>query len=150
MNKIYVLLFSVLLGVISCQSNMDEDIDMSLIDFSNIENLYAQPLPVIQKAVQGKWKWMTYISGFNGSVIMDNGVVEISKNEFKTYKGVQRIVWQEREVELYMGIVTTHVMCENPGNVPICCFEHIKNDTMRVSRFQFHFDYHEFIRIKNN
>ena len=30
------------------------DIDMSKIDFSNIENLYEQPLPVIQKCVQGK------------------------------------------------------------------------------------------------
>ena len=31
------------------------DIDMSNIDFSNIEDLYAQPLSVIHKCIQGKW-----------------------------------------------------------------------------------------------
>jgi hypothetical protein len=135
-------------GAFACSKK--EDIDMSQIDFSNIENLYAQPLPVIQKAVQGEWKWMTYISGINGWIPVNNGAVEISKDEFRSYKGVQRIAWQEREVESYMGNIKTCVMCESPDNVPICFFEHIINDTMRVSGFQFRFDSHEFIRIKNN
>ena len=58
-NKNYIkklITFLLLLtgSFFSCQSKLD--IDMSNIDFSNIENLYAQPLPVIQKCVQGKWK----------------------------------------------------------------------------------------------
>ena len=35
------------------------DIDMSEIDFSNIEDLIDQPIPVIQKCIQGRWKWLT-------------------------------------------------------------------------------------------
>jgi hypothetical protein len=44
----------IMTGVFSCDK--EDNIDMSKIDFSNIADLYAQPLPVIQKAVQGKWK----------------------------------------------------------------------------------------------
>ena len=42
----------------------ENDIDMSKIDFSNIENLYKQPLPVIQKCVEGSWKLQYSRSGY--------------------------------------------------------------------------------------
>jgi hypothetical protein len=52
-----------LAGVIACDRNDEvikteelEEIDFSNIDFSNIANLCEQPVPVIEKAIQGKWK----------------------------------------------------------------------------------------------
>ena len=57
----------------SCQNSDDSgsDIDMSKIDFSNIdfsniEDLHAQPLSVIQKCVEGKWKWYSSCCGYTG------------------------------------------------------------------------------------
>ncbi|MDR2148997.1 MAG: hypothetical protein LBE91_21360, partial [Tannerella sp.] len=44
----------------------DDDIDMSKIDFSNIENLHEQPLQVIQKCVEGKWLWYSSCCGISG------------------------------------------------------------------------------------
>ena len=48
-----MILILVLTGSFSCQK---DNIDMFNIDFGNIDNLYAQPLPVIQKCVEGTWK----------------------------------------------------------------------------------------------
>ena len=60
-KKIVSKLTAILLMVgifFSCSSkleeNSDSDIDWSKIDLSNIENLYAQPLPVIKKVVEGQ------------------------------------------------------------------------------------------------
>lgn len=38
---------------------------MPNIDFCNIENLYEQPLPIIQNCVQGKWQLQYSIGGFS-------------------------------------------------------------------------------------
>lgn len=44
---------------------------MSKIDFSNIEDLYAQPLPVIQKCMEGNWKLLYSTGGIMGETIVD-------------------------------------------------------------------------------
>ena len=59
----------------SCEKN--NDIDMSKIDFSNIESLYEQPLPVIQKCVQGEWKLQYTRDGF--------GIGEKNGDPYDTY-----------------------------------------------------------------
>ena len=41
------------------------------IDYSNIENLYEQPLHVIQKVVEGNWKLQYSYGGFAGQTIVD-------------------------------------------------------------------------------
>jgi len=76
-------LFSLLLLLTECFSSCqkDEDIDWSNIDISNIENLYEQPLPVIKKCIQGKWRW-TMITGRCTTMAQSiiNTFVEISEN----------------------------------------------------------------------
>jgi hypothetical protein len=139
----------ILAGSFACEK--EDNIDMSNIDFSNIENLYAQPLSVIQECVQGEWIWMTYYIGVAGGWIpMNNGVVEITKNKIISYKGVQEFFWKKQEIEWSMGNIQTHVMWDKQENTPICFFECITNDTLKVSGFMFHTDNHEFIKIKND
>ncbi len=80
MMKKYILKFTMLLlvlagGISSC--GKDDDLDMS-----NIENLYAQPLSVIQKCVQGKWERKYYVGGIAGQTpVADNVFVEINDNK---------------------------------------------------------------------
>ena len=67
-----IILCIVLAGTFSsCNKKSDSDIDMSKIDFSNIENLYEQPLPVIQNAVQGEWQLQFSVGGFVYQKIID-------------------------------------------------------------------------------
>jgi hypothetical protein len=70
------------MGIIfSCSSDIkDGDIDWSQIDLSNIDNLYVQPLPVIKKVVQGKWKWYVSYGGHSGTDYPENTYVEIKDN----------------------------------------------------------------------
>ena len=106
--KIKLLTQIALLAVIcisfSCKNN---DIDMSKIDFSNIENLYAQPLPVIQKCVEGKWQWTEIIEhGWEGvttithrldhtfvnitidSVVIDSDSIDLCKKFSYSWKNI--------------------------------------------------------------
>ena len=63
--KTKILQFTTLVLVLAGSfSSCENDIDMSNIDFSNIENLYEQPLPMIQKCVQGEWKLQYTTGGF--------------------------------------------------------------------------------------
>ena len=59
-------------------------LDMTTIDFNNIENLYAQPLPVIQKCVQGRWKLDSLLGGMSGidDVNSREILVEINGNKW--------------------------------------------------------------------
>jgi hypothetical protein len=139
----------ILAGSFACEKND--------INISNIEDLYAQPLSVIQKTVQGKWKWITYINGIGGYIPFDMGLVEITKDKIISYNKVQNFYWQEQQV--YVNSVAelrqTYVACNKQDDFPICCFEYIKNDTMEVRGFghQSIFSAMErniFIKIKND
>ena len=99
MKKIIQLFISLLLLVImsiSCDSSMKEEnlqieyskeqnakehIDMSNIDFNNIENLFAQPLPVIQKCLEGQWNLLYSYGGLMGETITDTlgNYIQITK-----------------------------------------------------------------------
>lgn len=80
MMKKNILKFTILLLVLagsisSCEKNND-------LDMSNIENLYAQPLSVIQKCVQGRWERKYYVGGIaRQTPIADSVFVEINNNK---------------------------------------------------------------------
>ena len=60
-NKIFILIMLLcVVGFASCDDDgsggKPPDIPIDTMDYNNIENLYEQPLEVIQKCVVGKWK----------------------------------------------------------------------------------------------
>jgi len=82
-------------GISSCKN------DMSDIDFGNIEKLYEKPLPVIQEAVQGKWK-LQYITGglwFQKFDAPDDIYIYLTKNRIIMGSGTEvttdsPIIWK--------------------------------------------------------
>ena len=89
------------------------------IDFNNIENLYEQPLEVIQKAVQGKWKLQYSYGGFIGQTIVDTHgtYMHISKDRIimgSNTHGVTTdspIIWEKWEN--FNGIEITYLLSYN-------------------------------------
>jgi hypothetical protein len=132
---------ALLAGTVSCESK-DDDMDMSEIDFNNIENLYAQPLPVIQKAIQGKWKHITSCGGFVGCVDVKNVFITFAENEIisdNTATGehsVKSYSWKKKKiqdpynsdltVDSYMMWPDDAYEYTQSGQV----FEYIANDTL--------------------
>ncbi|MDR0508091.1 MAG: hypothetical protein LBH32_14945 [Dysgonamonadaceae bacterium] len=91
-------------------------IDMPDIDFSNIENLYAQPLPVIQKAVQGKWKvYQIALDGFWYNVSYpENLYIEFKDNYYVywEYGGKPDTVyfaWKKTAIENWRNPLKGHI-----------------------------------------
>jgi hypothetical protein len=102
------------------------------IDFSNIENLYAQPLSVIQKAVQGKWNvYCIYSNGFVGIRYPKDEFAEISKNKI----GSHEIIWRKYSIPRNNTTVQSHVIWDVTLDEPWMYFESIKNDTLSVGYF---------------
>ena len=116
----------------SCKKN---EIDMSQIDFSNIENLYEQPLPVVQKCVQGKWRWHAQFGGVVGITYLKDTYVDINDDHLiveyddgsqqKTYFTWKRYSIDDKEYK-------TWVMWNNERDEGIWYFGEIKNDTLGV------------------
>ena len=121
--------------------------DMSGIDFSNIENLYEQPLPVIQKCMQGKWKWYVSFGGHSGADYSDNTFVDIRHDHYiiEYENGQQRTVfykWKRREIcfpysehHLHKGKKTYFMWNKSTNNETFSngwFFGSIKNDTLIV------------------
>ena len=120
-------------GFASCEEKA-ADIDTSKIDFSNIENLYAQPLSVIQKCVQGKWKWYVEFGGVVGISYSDSTFVDIDEDRctIDYSDGTQQTIfftWKRSYVD--MGY-ETWVMWEKERDKAFWCFHSIKNDTLGV------------------
>ena len=140
------LIFMALLTIeslISCQVNNEDDIDMSNIDFSNIENLYAQPLPVIQKCVQGKWKWYASIGGDAGFVCHNNRFVIIKNDHYviEYENGIQNTVfyeWKKRKLTYPLDFFEkeTYAIIKKSADEEMFekgwFFASIKNDTLVV------------------
>ena len=153
-NKIKLLVITLIAAgnLSSCANNED-------IDFSNIENLFQQPLPVIQECVQGKWKWVCWIpvSGIdeNGNGILTGGpayyddmYVEITENKIIIIRS-KRIenpflddepilyteisyVWKKKET---IDGYSTFVMWDIERNQGVWYFDKIQKDILRVSHF---------------
>ena len=126
-----------------------EDIDWSKIDLSNIENLYAQPLQVIQKAVQGKWKLLSYygshhevppfIDDPHGTYMHINGNHFILGDKTHGIILESQIIWEK--LEKFMGEEDAYTFIFNPEYIltPSNLNFHyrfltlgIKNDTLSV------------------
>ena len=131
------LLLMTLITIESFTSCGKDDIDMS-----NIENLYEQPLDVIQKAVQGKWQWVSTSSlGFIGFRAYNNTFVEITENnvvvtplsdgwpdsELANF-GSFFYEWEKKETT---ASYTTYVMWDCKKNNG-WYFDKIQNDTLIV------------------
>jgi hypothetical protein len=156
-----IAIFAVVCISFSCKNSDDEsNIDMSKIDFSNIEDLYTQPLPVIQKCVEGKWKWYrTYQSGFIGINYPINTFVTITKDSViitgasgSGYSPTLSYDWIKKHT--YSGEYVTCVMNFNSQNIGEGAgwyFDSIKNDSLYVGvdyvNTSFYADY-LFVRIK--
>ena len=150
--------------------------DNDSIDFSNIEDLHAQPLRIIQKCIQGKWRVLEVSRwGFLGLLHPTNTVVNIdtqnnnvviTENEDEHYMIINGLLnslfsysWITKEV-YQCGIgtrppyYTTYVMQNNDQEIEGWYFDKIINDTLHVV-----VDYHPdksdceaylFLRIKQN
>jgi hypothetical protein len=118
----------------------EDDIDMSNIDFSNIENLYAQPLSVIQKAVQGKWK---VYSAFSDGIIYnvtypENMFIEFENDHYNISSATEYqsfyFIWKKLAIENWRDPIygyTTYVMWGG-DIINNWYFERIKNDTLSM------------------
>jgi len=118
----------------------------------NIENLYEQPLEVIQKCVQGKWKvLMVSRWGYLGLLHPTNTIVNIDTRNNKVVieedEGMSGLIgylnstfsysWEKKEV--YSSGVgarppcyTTHVLQNNDQEIEGWYFDKIINDTLHV------------------
>ena len=76
---VVIMFFALLIFDNGCSKNNPTE-----IDYSNIENLYEQPLEVIQESVKGKWRILfgTHSHGFTS---FSSTVVDIAEYfRFKT------------------------------------------------------------------
>jgi len=123
-------------GFASCKNN--DNIDMSEIGFSNIDSLYAQPLPVIQKCVEGKWKWFEICTcGFIGLRHLSNTVVDITKESviITGDDGLNQTFqysWKEYGTPYNY---TTYVMWNKEKDTGKWYFDKIINDTLVVCTY---------------
>ena len=132
--------------VSSCSGN----IDMSKIDFSNIENLYEQPLPVIKKCVQGKWKvYDVYVIGIVFNVTYpQNAYIEFKKdhyiasNEEDGSQSITYYTWEKHLIENWRSSLNgkeTYMICDKKQENALTSrgyFESIKNDTLSYGSYQ--------------
>jgi hypothetical protein len=98
----------------------DENIDMSQIDFSNIGDLYRQPLPVIQKAISGKWEVTRVCFGWSGCQPRKDFFIEFSANQ-RTYflnggTSSRSYSWRKQYIRENGQIIPTYVLWYNDSN----------------------------------
>ena len=132
----------------ACKKN--EDIDMSKIDFSNIENLYEQPLPVIKKAVEGKWKvHCICVNGYFYELIYPENVFlefkedhYIFSDEVDGSKSVTYFTWKKQKIEDWSSLLSgyeTYMICDNNNEESIYSklyFDTIHNDTLSFGTYR--------------
>lgn len=159
-NKITVLILCVACTLLIFVSGCKKNSYSEKIDFSNIENLYEQPLPVIQKAVLGKWQWVNIArDGFIGTIKPIDTFVEITENNVvitqigdaawidkKIYMKSFSYVWKKKKTD--SGL--TYVMWDSENNKG-WYFYKILNDELSVLCDDvtiFNGDVYKFIKIK--
>ena len=127
MMKKYIFKFTMLLLVLAGGiSSCGKDDDLS---FSNIENLYAQPLSVIQKCVQGKWEVKYTYGGVVGITPEYDKFVEIIGNKINGHE----FHWKECTFQGVDGeLHQTYAPILEGLEEPIFYFTSIKNDSLSV------------------
>ena len=141
---------AILLLLAGWVSSCGNDSDMSKIDFSNIENLYEQPLPVIKKCVQGKWK--VYCACMSGIVFNvsypQNEYIEfkkdhyISSNEEDGSQSITYYTWEKQLIDNWRSSLNgkeTYMICDKKQENALTSrgyFESIKNDTLSYGSYQ--------------
>ena len=131
-KKLLKLIALITVACISFTCRNSDDIYNNTGMYSNIDSLYAQPLPVIQKCVQGKWKWYVSYGGFAGTNYSDHTFIDIKKDHYVIYyeDGSLRtwyFTWEKYNVT---GIGQTYVMWDEKRNEAGWYFVSIKNDTL--------------------
>ena len=155
MKKIIIIIVSTLFVVLTMEKCGKDDSDKSGIDFSNIENLYAQPLPVIQKCVEGKWKWIEIGTwGVTGPYRPKNTVVDITKDRIvitgdDVLNQTFSYSWKKEGIS---SNYTTYVMWNNEQDSGEWYFDRIQNDTLFALSYKAnpggYNDSYLFLRIK--
>jgi hypothetical protein len=135
MKNMKFIAILLMLGVFFSCSEDDSDIDWSKIDLSNINDLYAQPLPVIKKCVEGKWKWYVQFGGDAGISYPKDTYVEYFDDHYviKYYDGSQQkryFTWKRYFADL-LGH-ETYVMWDKERKDAGWYFVSIKNDSLVV------------------
>jgi hypothetical protein len=136
-NLLLCAAMMLMLGVFfSCSSedDRDGDIDWSKIDLSNIDDLYAQPLPVIKKCIEGKWKVYVQYGGYIGiSYPKDTYVEYFDDHSILTNPNEQYIfyfTWKRQSININDKEYETWVMHNNESGEGGAYFFSIKNDTL--------------------
>ena len=123
-------------------------LDMTAIDFNNIEKLYEQPLPVIKKCVQGKWQIKYRVGGRDGMEEYSASkeyFIEIDGN--KMYG--EETQWKKYALQGWYGSFETYGMKEpyeeypNQYPNPLFLFLSIDNDFLYIGySAQYNSKYH--------
>jgi hypothetical protein len=128
------------LAIALASCNREDEIDLSKIDFSNIEDLYKQPLPVIQKCIQGKWKVdVEYVRGTRSIIHHENTFIEFTEDKYIFDNGLKvntvNYFWKKEYDQT--ADFTTYVIRNKTTNNFLGYFVSIKNDTLDYNRFDF-------------
>lgn len=100
------------------------------IDISNVENLYEQPLSVIQKCVQGKWERKYSIGGFAGKTpIADSVFVEINGNKING----REFQWKKYTISMIdESLFSTYAIQYTELDEPSLYFGSIENNILSI------------------
>ncbi len=118
---------SVLLSLLCFGCGEDEGV--------TIEDLYAQPLEVIQECVKGKWKIYVVYGGIAGENYIENTFVDIYDDHYTitNHDGMQLtryFTWERRTV--HYGQLETWVMWDTQNNQTLWYFASIENGILSV------------------
>ena len=139
-----IALLAVACIAFSCNNSKDipDDIDRPKTEPLTIENLHAQPLPVIQKCVEGKWKWILItFYGFFGGGTLNNTFINITEDEvvvtqegydIANLSGTFTYCWEEKKT---LSGYTTYVMWNKEQDRGEWFFDKILNDTLYVYNY---------------
>ena len=144
MRRLFKLTAIMLFAASAFACNKDKD-----IDFGNIENLYEQPLPVIQKAVQGKWKLYRTCGGDAGCIYPENTFTEFTSNEIITDNEAEshevRICsWKKKNIQIEGKEHPTYILWTDGADEASqagIVFTGITNDTLYARSYSLTSDY---------
>jgi hypothetical protein len=109
-------------------------VDESINECITIENLYTQPLHVIQECVQGKWEWYASYGGYVGISYPKNTFVDIQEDHFTiTNERGQRTTYFTWEKKTLPDGNVTWVMWDKEREAGIWAFPTISNDSLSVA-----------------